>query len=331
MALLCNREETMKRKLSMILAGDIGGTKTHLALFDKNKRKVREEKFPSKDHSSLEEIVSTFLKGEKVEKACFGIAGPVQNNTVRTTNLPWNVNAKNFSIPNVRLLNDLESNAYGLFELKEDQLYCISEGKTEFDGNRALVSAGTGLGEAGLFFDGKKHHPFSCEGGHVDFGPRNELEIELLRFLIKKFGHVSSERILSGPGIYNIYSFFVEKGGLAKDQEVEAAPEGERPKVISDRGCEKKSEICVKTLELFVELYGAEAGNCALKFMAYGGVYLGGGIAPKIKPLMTGGLFMKGFKEKGRFEKIMDSLPVHIVLEQETALLGSMHYAMQRM
>ena len=271
----------------MILAGDIGGTKTHLALFGENRQKIREEKYPSKENKSLEEIVTVFLGNETVKKACFGIAGPVRNNTVQTTNLPWNVDAKNFSIPKVQLLNDLESNAYGLFELKEDQLFCLNKNGLSSEGNRALVSAGTGLGEAGLYFDGKTHHPFPCEGGHVDFAPRNEREIEMLRFLLEKFDHVSSERILSGPGIYNIYSFLVEKDGFEKDPDVEAASKGERPKIISDKGCEKKSEVCVKTLELFVELYGAEAGNCALKFMAYGGIYLGGGIAPKIKSCYT--------------------------------------------
>lgn len=315
----------------MFLAGDIGGTKTHLALFDVNKKKIREQKFPSREHASLEEIVVSFLGSETVEKACFGIAGPVRNNMVQTTNLPWKVDAKNFSIPKVQLLNDLESNAYGLFELTEGQLLCLNKGRADAKGNQALISAGTGLGEAGLYFDGQKLHPFPCEGGHVDFAPRNEEEIGLLRFLMKKFGHVSSERLLSGPGIYNIYTFLAERGDLEKDTDVESVSEGERPKVISDKGCGKSSPICVKTIELFTLLYGAEAGNCALKFMAYGGVYIGGGIAPKIQSFITSGLFMKGFKEKGRFEKIMDSLPVYMVLEPETALLGSMHYAIERM
>lgn len=315
----------------MFLAGDIGGTKTHLALFDERKTRVREEKYASKDHASLEEIVEKFLGDEHVEKACFGIAGPVRNNVVQATNLPWHVDATAFSIPNVQLLNDLESNAYGLFELNHEQLFCLQKGAGEGKGNQALISAGTGLGEAGLYFDGEHLNPFASEGGHCDFAPRTEEEIELLQFLTEEFGHVSVERILSGPGIYNVYRFLVEKKGMSPEGEVSEKKEVERPQVISQKGCDNTSEVCVKALELFVSLYGAEAANCALKFMALGGVYIGGGIAPKIAPFMKGEHFLKGFHEKGRFRELMESLPVYMVLEPETALLGSMHYAQHRM
>lgn len=308
----------------MLLAGDIGGTKTHLALCDENKKRIREEKFPSQGRESLEEIVHEFLGSDTVEKACFGIAGPVVNNTVQATNLPWSIDPKNFHIKNVTLLNDVEANAYGLFELNEKDMCVINEGEKR-KGNRALVSAGTGLGEAGIFYDGTKHTPFACEGGHVDFAPRTEEEVALFTFLKNKFERVSYERILSGPGLYNVYQFLSQKYG--SDSDVEQRPEKERPKAIS----ENTTEVCQKAVELFVSIYGAEAGNCALKFMAYGGVFLGGGIAPKMVEKIKSPTFLSGFTEKGRMGELVSQIPVTLVLEQETALLGAMHYVVERM
>lgn len=312
----------------MFLAGDIGGTKTHLALVREDKTRIREEKFPSKDWKTLEEIVDTFLGGERVERACFGIAGPVKNNEVKTTNLPWKIAASSFSIPEVKLLNDLEANAYGLFELNDSQLHVVNKG-IEQKGNQTLVSAGTGLGEAGLYFDGKALHPFACEGGHSSFAPQNEEQVELFLHLHKRFGHVSFERIVCGPGIYNVYEFLSSSGRWEPDAEVESVEERERPRVITEK--RKTSEICKKTIEMFVEIYGAEAGNCALKFMSYGGVFVGGGIAPRIIDLIGGEAFMEAFSSKGRFESILGNMPVKVVLEQEAALLGSIHYVTTRM
>lgn len=305
----------------VILAGDIGGTKTHLALFDGDKRVV-EKRFPSRDYASLGVIVQEFLANEKatLTAASFGIAGPVRGGRCIATNLPWIVDgkeiAKSLGVEKIGLLNDLEANAYGISVLKLDEFHVLNEGESQ-EGNQALVSAGTGLGEAGLFFDGKNHVPFACEGGHADFAPRNEEEIALLQFLQKRFGHVSYERILSGPGMKNIYDFLAETGREKRDLDVDS---GER--FIS----QQESSVCLRTVDWFISMYGAEAGNTALKFMSLGGVFIGGGIAPKIATKMRDH-FMKAFIDKGRFAELLLSVPVKIILNEETALLGAHAFA----
>ena len=211
----------------MYLIGDIGGTKTRLALIEKNKeiKTLKEEKFLSNDFTSLLTVIKKFLKNEKgkIEKACFGIAGPVREGKCQTTNLPWLVDSQEINeemnFKNVYLLNDLEANAYGIQCLKEDEFHILNEGNPNQKGNAALISAGTGLGEAGLFWDGKKYHPFACEGSHADFAPRDELEIELFRFLRKKYGHVSYERAVSGPGLYNLYQFLIASKEIPRNIE----------------------------------------------------------------------------------------------------------------
>ncbi|MCH9614589.1 MAG: Glucokinase [Chlamydiia bacterium] len=303
----------------MDLAGDIGGTKTHLALYDESGKCVREKKFPSQDYQDLKTIVDEF-GAKDVERACFGIAGPIKNGVCRATNLPWVVDVNGFPFAKKALINDLVANAYGIRELNDDEIYTLNEGDPNSKGNQALISAGTGLGEAGMFYDGKTHIPFSSEGGHCDFAPRNENEIELLRYLIGKFGHASYERILSGPGLYNVYTYLVE----AKKMPDTGA---KTPMDVSVRGMEGKDETCHKALEVFVKLYGAEAGNTALKMMALGGVFIGGGIAPKILEFIETHHFMNEFSDKGRFKKLMDSIPVKVVLNDNTALLGAKHYA----
>lgn len=319
------------------LAGDIGGTKTHLALFKEEQGRVvclKEQKFPSQKYPNLRLIVKEFLKGvnEKVAKGCFGIAGPVKKGKSQATNLPWLVESevlsKELSNNKVSLINDLEANAYGLNMLQEDEFFILNEGDKQAEGNKALVSAGTGLGEAGIFFDGKRNIPFACEGGHGDFAPRNEREDSLLRFLRKKFGHVSYERILSGPGLYNVYQFVVEtKIEEEKEAVLKEIASGDSPRLISEKGLSGNSKACRKALELFVSIYGAEAGNVALKMFALGGVYIGGGIAPKILPLLKEGVFIDSFKRKGRFSDLLGAIPVRIVLNDKTALLGAMYYA----
>ncbi|MBP9841405.1 MAG: glucokinase [Simkaniaceae bacterium] len=303
----------------MYLAGDIGGTKTHLALYEEGGKLVRDQKFASQNYSNLTSIIEEF-QPQGVEKGCFGIAGPIKNNQCVATNLPWIVDAQKLPFKKVKLLNDLEANAYGIFELKEDEFFILNQGDSQAEGNKALISAGTGLGEAGLYFDGKKHHPFPCEGGHCDFAPRNELEISLLKYLLKKFGHASYERLLSGPGLLNIYDFLVEVQGMKKDSERD-------PKLISEKALKGDGETSLKALQFFIDLYGAEAGNTALKFLSLGGIYIGGGIAPKILPLLKEGSFMQSFCAKGRFQKLMEGISVKVILNDNTALLGAMHYA----
>lgn len=316
----------------MILGGDIGGTKTNLALFEEKGEELSitaEEKYPSSEHGSLDEIVEDFIKkhSAKLESAAFGIAGPVNREHVKATNLPWEVDAKKLStITNcpVHLINDLEANAWGIHLLKEDEFELLYKGTEENMGNQALISAGTGLGEAGLYYDGKKHLPFACEGGHADFAPRNDTEIALLKFLSKKYGHVSYERALSGHALKDLYAFFKEDQQLQGCPEVEKALSHEDPgKIISEHGLKGSDPICTKVLDLMVSLYGAAAGNLALKFLASGGVYLGGGIAPKILPKLKSPLFIDSYLEKGRFKSLLEKFSVRVILNDKTALLGA--------
>ncbi|MCP5492295.1 MAG: glucokinase [Chlamydiales bacterium] len=309
------------------LIGDIGGTKTHLALYDG--KVLRNQKFASGDYDCLAAIAKEFLaNGEKIEKACFGIAGPVRDGRCQATNLPWVIDAvelgKELGIESVYLLNDLEANAWGINSLREDQFYVLNKGDPT-KGNCALISAGTGLGEAGIYYTGAEHRPFATEGGHADFAPRSDLEIELLCYLRKRFkGHVSYERILSGPGLGNVYRFLVDVKGY--EDVLGSVEEKLLPKMVSERGLEKGESACQKALEIFVDLYGAEAGNVALKFLTLGGIYVGGGIAPKILPAIQKGTFMKSFCDKGRFEGLLKSVPVRVILEENTALLGSGYF-----
>ncbi|WP_420421642.1 glucokinase [Simkania sp.] len=319
------------------LAGDIGGTKTHLALFQDQSGKttcVKDQKFPSKDYPNLRTIVKKFLVGVgfEVERACFGIAGPVEDGKSKATNLPWIIDARQLEtelkIEKVALINDLEANAYGLKVLSDDEFFVLNEGDHDASGNQAMVSAGTGLGEAGIYSDGKELYPFACEGGHTDFGPRNEVEDQLLHYLRKKYEHVSYERILSGPGLYNLYQFVVDTKQEAENPEtVELIHSGDSPRLVSELGLSGDSAACAKTLQLFASIYGAEAGNAALKFFALGGVFIGGGIAPKILAVIKTGEFMESFKAKGRFAQLLSTIPVKVVLNDNTALLGSMYYA----
>ena len=319
----------------MILAGDIGGTNTRLALFATTGelKILHEEKYPSKDSSGLQQIVSQFLEKHKasVSVACFGVAGPVQDGFCKTTNLPWVVDAaalsKGLKIPSVRLYNDLQANANGLKILKPDELYCLHEGSRMQKGNRALIAAGTGLGEAGLFWDGKMHLPFACEGGHTDFAPRNELEMELLEYLRAKYGHISYERIVSGPGIYSLYQFLVEvKEERQSTLVMDEMQQGDATAVISEFAVRKKDPLCEKVIDWFLSLYGAESGNMALKFLSLGGFYIGGGIAPRLLKLFKDSDFVPSFSNKGRFKELLSSIPIYIILNENTALLGAAAY-----
>jgi glucokinase len=315
----------------MILVGDIGGTNTRLALFEQNTMVV-EQKFLSSKYTCLEDIVLEFLKSQnkKISKACFGIAGPIRNGICQATNLPWIVNASNLSstcrIASVALLNDLEAKAYGISMLKQDELYLLQKGEIQ-KGNQALIAAGTGLGQAGLYWDGKNYCPFACEGGHTDFAPRNQLEIELLVYLQKKFKHVSYERIVSGPGIYLLYRFLIETGKEKESRLVqEALTKQDPPLVISEWAIKHEDSACVHAIDLFLSLYGAESGNLALKMFSLGGFYIGGGIAPHMIDKMKKGSFLSSFSQKGRFQPLLESIPIYVILNDDASLLGAAYF-----
>ncbi len=317
----------------MILAGDIGGTNARLAYFQPQNghlQLVSERVFPSREHRELGEIVSRFLdeSGTRPEAACFGIAGPVRNGRVETSNLPWVIEqsrlATQIHLPATLLINDLEASAWGIGALAEADLVPLNRVSGTVVGNQAVIAPGTGLGEAGLFWDGTRHHVFACEGGHTDFAPQGELQIELLRFLQARFGHVSYERILSGPGLVNGYEF-LRDSGYGKESPALAAEmqKGDPAAAISRAALAGTDGLAEKALELWISVYGAEASNLALKIMATGGLFLAGGISPKILAKLTGPWFMQAFLDKGRMRPLVESMPVHVVTNEKAGLLGA--------
>ncbi len=323
----------------MILAGDIGGTNARLAYFQPQNghlRLISERIFPSREYSELGEIVSKFLEDSSTppEMACFGIAGPVHHGRVETSNLPWIIEqsrlAKQIRLPGTLLINDLEANAWGIGALSSQDLVPLNE-VVPSDGNQAVIAPGTGLGEAGLYWNGNRHEVFACEGGHTDFAPQGELQIELLRFLAGRYGHVSYERILSGPGLVNVYEFLRGKGcgdepaGFADRLALpDAAAE------ISRAALNGTNPLAEKALDVWISVYGAEAGNLALKAMAIGGLYLSGGISPKILSKLKGPIFMRSFLEKGRLRPLLESIPVQVVMNDKAGLLGAARCASVR-
>lgn len=322
----------------MILAGDIGGTKTRLGLFSVMEDTLHlkfEKTFLSKNYQRLEKILKDFPGGEKeIASACFGVAGPVIKGTTKTTNLPWVIHKRSLQrvlgLAKVEVINDLVANAYGIFMLKKRDFEILNAGAFK-KGNTALISAGTGLGEAILFWNGKRHVPSPSEGGHVEFGPRNGLEIELFRYLLDRFGHVSYERILSGAGLLHIYQFLRSTRRFGKEPEwlSRKLREEDPAEVISEMARLKENRLCVEALDLFTSIYGAAAGNLALQVMAVRGVYLGGGIAPRIIWKLKDGEFMEAFKNKGRFSEMVAQIPVKVIMNDKTALLGAAYHAME--
>jgi glucokinase len=316
-----------------VLAGDIGGTKTRLGVFEIGEsglRTLEVRLYSSEKAEGLEEIVAEFMAGRTTgwSAACFGIAGPVTDRRVRTTNLPWVVDAGNLErvtgISGVILLNDLEATAWGVTRLEEDQLHVLNPGRSDACGNGAVIAAGTGLGEAGIHRNGDAMRPFACEGGHASFSPTDELGDGLLRALRPRFGHVSWERVLSGSGLANLYRYLLSVDGLEEPEWfVEAERAGDPTPKITAAGLGGSCAVCARTLELFARLYGEEAANLALKMMATGGVWVGGGIAPRIVPVLAGGAFMRGFLTKGRMNPLLESMPVKIVLDDRAALFGA--------
>ncbi|HEY0308429.1 MAG TPA: glucokinase [Acidobacteriaceae bacterium] len=330
----------------MILAGDVGGTKVHLALYSFEQgrlQKVREKKFPAQNYDGLEKIVLEFLSGETelITAACFGCPGPVKDNRLKLTNLPWTLDGHLLSgelnIDHVFLINDLEANGYGIPELGPEAIFTLHEGDPGSVGHRALISAGTGLGEAVLIWNGRIHLPIPSEGGHADFAARNDLEIEMLQYLRATLkGRVSWERVVSGLGLKNIYGFLRDAKKMDEPEWLKARiAKEDQNAVIGDCGGknpgeEGYSELCAKTLEMFVSAYGAEAGNSALKVLASGGIYLGGGIAPKILKKMQDGTFTQAYLDKGRLSPLLETIPVRVILDDSCALMGAAAYAEAR-
>ena len=323
----------------MILAGDIGGTRTRLAAFETEGSKLKcviEKTYASQDHSGLAEIVADFVKTEgiPVHSACLGVAGPVRGGRSKISNLPWTIDSRELvqqlKLDSVGLINDLEAYAYGVDALESKDLVTLSAGSEQAEGNRAVISARTGLGVAGLYWDGFRHHPFACEGGHTDFAPRTELEVELFRYVLKKYGHVSSERILSGPGIKTIYDFLrdtkkAEEPAWLKEQMDKTH---DAPALISKTAQENQAPICEQTMLIFVSAYGAKTGDYALNFMSTGGVFVCGIIAARNLPTMKDPIFMESFLSKGRMRGLLEDMPVKIVLNDDCGLIGAARYTL---
>lgn len=318
--------------MKTILAGDVGGTKTRLALFALKENRlqlVKEKNYFSQEYKGIEPILEDFLsERERVDSACLGVAAPITTKPIKLTNLPWIVHVpllqRRFGIKRLEIINDLLATAYGISLLKKTDFKTLNIGKRR-KGNIGLLSAGTGLGEAILFWDGQQHIPSPSEGGHVEFGPRNSLEIELLQYLSGRFGHVSYERILSGSGLFHIYQFLKssKKFGHEPHWLRRMIEQNDPAVVISEIAHQKKNKLCETALEIFTSVYGAAAGNLALHIMAIGGIYLGGGIAPKIFWKLKEGTFMKAFMEKGRYSELMAQIPVKVIMNERTALLGA--------
>jgi glucokinase len=318
--------------MKKILAGDVGGTKTCLGIFEvagDRPHLIFEKTYLSKNYNGLENILVDFMRGKRgIAAACFGVAGPVTEEVIITTNLPWWIDIQSlrklFPSKKMEVINDLVTNAYGISVLKKSDFEILNVGKIK-KGNQALISAGTGLGEAILFWDGQHHVPSPSEGGHAEFGPRNHLELELFHYLSSHFDHVSYERVLSGEGLFHIYQFLRDskKFGSEPSWLLEKMKKEDPAEVISEIARLKKNRLCTKALDLFTSIYGAAAGNLALQVMAVGGVYVGGGIAPKIIWKLKDGTFMKAFKNKGRLSHIVAYIPVKVIMNEKTALLGA--------
>src|SRR5580693_689680 len=323
----------------MILAGEIGATRTRLAAFETEGSRLQcvvEKNYVSQQRDGLSGILADFIRTEgiPVHSACLGVAGPVRAGRSKISNLPWVIDArevaKQLKLNSVGLLNDLEAYAYGIDGLESKDFITLSEGAEEAEGNRAVISAKTGLGMAGLYWDGFRHHPFACEGGHADFAPRNDLQMELLAYLQKKYGRISCERILSGPGVRNVYEFLRDEN---KEQEpdwlrAQINEGGDIPALISRVALEGKAPICNQALSIFVSVFGAETGNCALNFMSTGGIFIGGSIAAKIVPKMKDPVFMESFLDKGRMATILKDMPVKIVANDDSGMIGAARYTL---
>jgi len=321
----------------MILAGDIGGTNARLALFDVRNGKfnlVTATIFPSRNYSGLDQIVTEFVatSGVHPAQACFGVAGPVTNGEVETSNLPWKIQSRRLAdelkINTALLINDLEATGWGVGALSADDLVALTQ-ISSTTGNQALIAAGTGLGEGGLYWDGSRHHVFASEGGHCDFAPADELQLELFGYLHARYGHVSYERVLSGPGLVNIFEFLRDTGRGKVPGWLSAEMKVMDPAAaISAAAMDAKCPMSEQAMDIFVSIFGAEAGNLGLKIKATGGVFLAGGIAPKILAKLATPLFLDAFLSKGRLRHLMEVMPVNVIINDKLALLGAARCAL---
>jgi glucokinase len=323
----------------VILGGDVGGTKTHLALWrvaGAGLQRLTDKIYHTPEFPSLEAICADFLGGAKPPDAlCFGVPGPVIDGRSHPTNLAWTVEeralAANFSGAPVSLMNDLEVTAYGVLHLTGQETAVLQPGERTGGANVAVIAAGTGLGEAALIEERGRYLAIATEGGHCDFAPRGDEQIELMKFLVAEFGHASYERVLSGPGLVNIYRFLKisSPGPEPAWLRSEFEQADDQAAVVSQAALEQRDPRCVRALDLFVAIYGSEAANLALKMLALGGVYLGGGIAPKILPLLQQGGFVRAFDDKGRLGEVLRRIEVRVVMNQEAALLGAAYCALE--
>ena len=322
----------------MILAGDVGATKTILGLFASGNGRpslVSQKSFRSASYQGLAPMVREFLSdGNKAATACFGVAGPVINNTAEVTNLSWfedaNTLASDLKLERVSLINDIVAIGYGVAALKDEDFLVLNRGKNLGPANSAIIAAGTGLGECTLYWDGSRHVPVPSEAGHSDFAPYDDLSIELIRYLRGKGMFNNVEQILSGPGLVNIYSFLRDTSGMMESADVVQAMRAEDPAaVIARSASERRCKLCMRTMEVFVCAYGAEAGNLALRTVAVGGIYLSGGISRRILSHLQDGTFMQWFVNKDRQSELLSQIPVRVILNDHTPLFGAVRYLAQ--
>jgi glucokinase len=322
----------------VILAGDVGGTKCNIALFAEKNGKLHvvfKQRFASKDFARFDLIIKEFtrqaaphLTDEKVRAAGFGVAGPVINNRIHATNLPWVIDAdslsKELGVKTIALMNDLGATGHSLDHLPAEDFVVLNQGTPVEGATRALLGAGTGLGQSILFWDGDRYRVVPSEGGHSDFAPHTDEQIELLKFMRKRYPQVSWELILSGRGFRTIHEFLSStvKHPIFDDPDADPAP------FITKAGLSKECPVCVQTLDLWTAIYGAEAGNLALKVLALGGVYVAGGIAIKILPKMQDGTFFKEFRDKWHFGEMLSNIPVSVVLNESAPLIGAAYEAL---
>ncbi len=321
----------------VILSGDIGGTKTRLGLYvltSNQQKTIVEEVYQSKNYSEFECLISNFMgkyPNYRIDAACFGLAGPVIEGVCKTTNLPWTIEVYKLQelldCEYVSLINDMQAQATGVLALNSKDLITLTSTSTlPKTGNKGIIAAGTGLGESLLYWDGCTFKAVASEGGAVEFAPRNKLQIELLDYLLQRFNHVSYEKLLSGQGILNIYSFLKDTGYDNEPYWLKDLLEASDnpPATISDIALARKNSLCEKTIDIFVSIYGSEAGNVALRFMTLGGVYIGGGIAYKIAKKFTSGGFVSSFCDKGTFSGLMESIPIYIISDPNVGLWGAL-------
>ena len=328
---------TNAEKKSLFLAGDIGGTKTNMGLFSMGKTRPISKVikvYSSREAPNLEAIIGRFLKNHSapISSACFGIAGPVVNRRCKATNLPWEISEdslkRHFKWPNVRLINDLTATSLAIPLLSSREVISLNRAKARKRQNIALVAPGTGLGQALLVFNNGKYVPMSSEGGHADFSPNSKAEVRLWQYLHQRLGHVSVERVLSGPGLLNIYLWLKDSGRYSEPPWLtRKLKEMDPARAITESAINENDPLCMESVNMFVSIFGAAAGNLALTGMATGGVFLGGGIPPKILPKLKEGLFIKAFTDKGRFRYLLERIPVKVILNDKAALLGAAKYA----